>query len=99
MTRRHRIHGNEVPEVIRGLVLRLREHMETKEDLTAATLAFRALYRLEEHKAGRPIYPPHPEPTTWGYLEDHLVNLKDQKDEDEELLIPLSLRNNGTINP
>jgi len=69
MTRRHRIHEEEVPEVKEGLRLRLCEHLETKEDLIAATLCFRCLYRLEEHKAGRPDYP---EPVTWSLIESRI---------------------------
>ena len=67
--RRHRLHGEEVPEVIEGLKLRLRQHLETTEDLPGATVAFRALYRLIEHKQGRPDYP---EPVTWGFIEDYV---------------------------
>jgi len=60
--RRHRIQGLEIPEVIEGLKLRLRQHLEDRDDLMKATVAFRALYRLNEHKVGRPDYP---EPVTW----------------------------------
>lgn len=66
MTRRHRIHEEEVPEVIEGLRLRLQVHLETREDLEAATIAFRAFYRLMRHRAGRPGYP---EPVTWSLIE------------------------------
>jgi len=31
--RRHRLHPEEVPEVIEGLRLRLRQHLETEADL------------------------------------------------------------------
>lgn len=63
--RRHRIQGEEIPEVIRGLELRLREHLQTEEDLAGATVAFRAFYRLVTHQVGRPNYP---DPITWDVM-------------------------------
>jgi hypothetical protein len=65
--RRHRIHASEVPEVIEGLRLRLRKHLEKKDDIYEATQAFKALYRLETHRVGKPNYP---SPITWGLIED-----------------------------
>jgi len=53
MTRRHRIHEEEVPEVIEGLRLRLQHHLETREDLYRAAIAFRAYFRLTEHVTRR----------------------------------------------
>jgi len=67
--RRHRLHPEEVPEVIEGLRLRLRQHLETEDDLPGATIAFRALYRLKVHRAGRPNYP---EPVTWNTIVEWL---------------------------
>lgn len=64
--RRHRIQGSEVPEVIKGLRLRLREHLDTKDDQYGATNALKALYRLESHKVGTPSYP---SPIPWGLIE------------------------------
>jgi len=72
VTRRHRLHSDEVPEVKEGLKLRITEHLDTKDDLEAATLAFRALFRLERHKVGKPSYP---KPITWGLIEDW-INLE-----------------------
>ena len=69
--RRHRLQPEEVPEVIEGLRLRLRQHLEAKKDLLAATIAFRAFYRLIEHPHGRPDYP---EPFTWGLIEAYIQN-------------------------
>lgn len=69
--RRHRLHGIEVPEVIEGLRLRLRRHLESREDLLGATIAFRTLYRLETHPRGRPDYP---DPVTWGLIENWIKN-------------------------
>jgi len=64
--RRHRLHGEEVPEVIQGLRLRLQAHLEERRDPYGAAVAFRAFYRLVTHQAGRPDYP---EPVTWGLIE------------------------------
>lgn len=73
--RRHRLHGVEIPEVLRGLELRLREHLETENDLLGAEIAFRAFYRLLEHRVGRPNYP---EPVTWNIIAEwiHLYELR-----------------------
>ena len=54
LERRHRIQDEEVPEVIAGLRLRLKEHLKAKDDLNGATFAFKTLYRLEAHKVGKP---------------------------------------------
>jgi len=67
--RRHRLPGEEVPEVLEGLRLRLRQHLETEEDLAGATVAFRAFYRLMEHRPGRPNYPA---PVTWNTIVEQL---------------------------
>ena len=55
--RRHRLYTPEIPEVKRGLKLRLRELCEASEDLEAAETAFRALFRLSRDGPGRPKYP------------------------------------------
>lgn len=65
--RRHRIQGSEVPEVIEGLRLRLIVHLETKDDQQGAIDAFKALYRLETHRVGKPNYP---SPIDWVLIED-----------------------------
>ena len=52
--------------MIEGLRLRLQAHLKTRGDLPRATVAFRAFYRLMEHRAGRPDYP---EPVTWSRIE------------------------------
>jgi len=57
VTRRPSIHVEEVPEVVAGLVLRLEQHLETRVDIDAALLAFRALYRLSNQRRGNPQYP------------------------------------------
>ena len=67
--RRHRLHGEEVPEVIEGLRLRLQAHLDTREDLESATISFRAFYRLQEHRSGRPRYPI----VTWALIEEELL--------------------------
>ena len=55
--RRHRLYTPEIPEVKRGLKLRLQELYEAKEDREAAETAFRALFRLSRDEPGRPRYP------------------------------------------
>ena len=57
MVRRHKLSENEVPEAIKGLYLRLHEHIEKREDLSAALTCYRAYYRLSIHEAHRPTYP------------------------------------------
>ena len=55
--RRYRLYSIEIPEVKRGLKLRLREFCEAGEDREAAEVAFRALFRLSRDERGRPKYP------------------------------------------
>jgi hypothetical protein len=55
--RRHRLYTPEIPEVKRGLKLRLRELCEAREDREAAEIAFRALFCLSRDEPGRPKYP------------------------------------------
>jgi len=55
--RRHRLYTPEIPEVKRGLKLRLRELCETEKDREAAEIAYRALFRLSGDEPGRPKYP------------------------------------------
>jgi hypothetical protein len=57
MVRRHQLTEKEVPEAIKGLHLRLHQHLEKKEDLSAALTCYRAYYRLTMHEAHRPTYP------------------------------------------
>ena len=57
MVRRHQLSEKEVPEAIAGLYLRLTEHIENREDLSAALTCYRAYYRLSMHEAHRPSYP------------------------------------------
>ena len=71
--RRHRIHGDEIPEVLEGLKLRLRQHLEMEEDLAMATVAFRAFYRLLTHQTGRPNYP---DPVTWNTIAEWVRRYK-----------------------
>ena len=63
--RRHRLYSREIPEVKRGLKLRLQELCEAREDREAAEIAFRALYRLSRDEPGRPKYPEF----TWESIE------------------------------
>ncbi len=73
--RRHRLYGEEIPEVMKGLALLLTEYVKAEEDLEAATVAFRPFYRMLEHRSGRPNYP---EPVTWNVLAEwiHLYELR-----------------------
>ena len=57
MARRHQLTEKEVPEASAGLYLRLQEHIEKREDLSAALTCYRAYYRLTTHEAHRPTYP------------------------------------------
>ena len=57
MVRRHQLTEKVVPEAIEGLHLRLQEHLEKREDLSAALTCYRAYYRLTTHEAHRPTYP------------------------------------------
>jgi hypothetical protein len=69
--RRHRLYGDEIPEVIQGLRLRLEGLLEAEEDRERAEIAFRALYRLMHGDPGRPRYPEF----SWDYLGYFLANL------------------------
>ena len=53
---RRRLYSPEIPEVKRGLKLRLQELCEAGEDREAAEIAFRALFRLSRDEPGRPRY-------------------------------------------
>ena len=64
----------EIPEVKRGLKLRLQELCEAREDREAAETAFRALFRLSRDEPGRPKYPEF----TWGNLQHYLYYHKDE---------------------
>lgn len=67
--RRHRLHGFEVPEVIKALRLLLLEYVEEREDLGQAEIAFRPYFRLTTHKPGRPSYPDN---ITWQAIEEYV---------------------------
>jgi hypothetical protein len=70
--RRHRIYEHEIPEVIKGLVLRLRQLLELRENRENAEIAFRTLYRLTNPEPGRPRYPEFSWETIKFYLELYL---------------------------
>ena len=67
--RRHRLYEREIPEVIYGLALLLKQMMKEKKDAERAEIAFRCLQRLLEEGAGRPRY----ENFSWEYL-DHFLS-------------------------
>ncbi len=66
--RRHLLYTHEIPEVKRGLLLRLQELCEAMEGREAAENAFRALFRLSRDEPGRPKYPKF----SWEYLQHYL---------------------------
>ena len=72
--RRHRLYSIEIPEVKRGLKLRLQELCEAREDREAAETAFRALFRLGRVEPGRPKYPKF----SWDYLQYYLDHQEDE---------------------
>jgi len=71
--RRHRLNGEEIPEVMKALALLLTEYVKAEEDLEAATMAFKPFYRMLYHRTGRPNYP---EPITWNTIVESLEWLK-----------------------
>ena len=52
--RRHRLYEPEIPEVIRGLLLRLEQLQKDKNDPETAKLIIDCANRLIYHKPGRP---------------------------------------------
>ncbi len=80
MARRHQLTEKEVPEAIKGLHLRLQEHLKKREDLSAALICYRAYHRLTLHEAHRPTYPDwvlKPDPNheaVWAQLETVVNN-------------------------
>ena len=71
--RRHRLNGDEIPEVMKALALLLTEYVKAEEDLEAATMAFKPFYRMLYHRTGRPNYP---DPITWNTIVESLEWLK-----------------------
>ena len=56
--KRHRLYKHEIPEVIRGLILRLEKLTEERKEEEKAKTTFLTLYRLMfVRKGGRPKYP------------------------------------------
>ncbi len=51
------MYPHEIPEVVRGLFLRLEQLLEIREDDESAEIALRTLYRLTRDEVGRPKYP------------------------------------------
>jgi hypothetical protein len=72
--KRHRLYSSEIPEVILGLRLRLKQLLEEKNDPEKAQLTLRCLHRLIETNQGRPKYPKF----SWEYLA-YVVDV-DEKD-------------------
>ena len=79
--RRHRLYDSEIPEVILGLSLRLRQLAGERKDTEKAQTAFRCIHRLLEDNPGRPKYPEF----SWDYLsyflevgEEHILARLDE---------------------
>jgi hypothetical protein len=79
--RRHRLYDSEIPEVILGLHLRLKQLLEERKDAEKAETALRCMHRLMEDKTGRPRYPNF----SWEYLtyfiedgEEHMLTRLDE---------------------
>lgn len=70
-TRRHRIHVDEVPQVKTALLLWLRNQVDDHRDLQSSAAGFRCLYRLQEHRPGRPDYPKISWQTLKAYVRAH----------------------------
>jgi hypothetical protein len=62
--KRHRLYSHEIPEVVEGLILRLRKLYDARDDPERAEIAFKTLHRLVEGRTGRPKYPKF----SWEYL-------------------------------
>jgi hypothetical protein len=54
--RRHRLYDSEIPEVILGLNLRLKQLLDEKKDAEEAETAYRCMHRLLGNNKGRPKY-------------------------------------------
>jgi hypothetical protein len=54
--RRHRLSNSEIPEVILGLRLRLRQLLEKKDEPKKAEVAAQCMIRLISNGKGRPKY-------------------------------------------
>ncbi len=72
-SRRHLL-KNEIPEVKRGLLLRLQELCQEKKDRESAELAWRAYIRLSSNKPGRPKYPGF----IWGQVQYYVDKFLDE---------------------
>ena len=55
--RRPRLYEHEIPEVRRGLLLRLQELCQEEKDKESAEIAWNTYIRLRTNKPGRPKYP------------------------------------------
>ena len=73
--RRHRLYDPEIPEVVKGLVLRLRQLIDGRMDLETAEIAFHTLYRLTNTGPGRPKYPE----TTWDNMQIYIDHYLPEK--------------------
>ena len=68
--RRHRLYEREIPEVIYGLALLLKQLLKERREAERAEVAYRCLYRLIWADVGRPRY----EKFSWDYLDNFLAS-------------------------
>jgi len=64
--KRHRIYEDEFEQVFIGLLLRLKQLLESEEDQESAEIVLRFLNRLYTTRRGRPSYPEF----TWSHARD-----------------------------
>ena len=69
--KRHRLYEREIPEVIYGLALLLKQMLKERREEERAEVAYRCLYRLIWANAGRPRY----EKFSWDYLDSFLASI------------------------
>ena len=86
--RRHRLYDSEIPEVILGLNLRLKQLLVERKDPEKAQTAFRCMHRLLGDNPGRPRYPEF----SWDYL-SYFIEVGE-----EELLARLDEMKKKSIN-
>ena len=86
--RRHRLYDSEIPEVILGLNLRLKQLLVERKDMEEAETAYRCMHRLLGNNKGRPKYPKF----GWDYL-SYFIEVGE-----EELLARLDEMKKKSIN-
>ena len=69
--RRHRLNPSELEPVMYAVESKLRQMIESQQDLMQARLLFRVYFRLREYVTSRPVYPPC---ETWKEISDYVNN-------------------------